>query len=91
MLKKVREDDCTILLMAPISPHQSWFPQVLELVIDIPIKLQGLPDLLSQNNGQSLYPNRQSLILAVWNVSRTLSLQEGLQRKLLDQVKREST
>lgn len=82
VLNKVQEEDCTILLIAPIAPHQSWFPQLLELVIDVPIKLPVLPDLLSQNNGQSLHPNPQSLNLAVWKVSRTLSLQEGFQRKL---------
>jgi hypothetical protein len=82
VLKKVREEDCTILLIAPIASHQSWFPQLLELVLDVPIKLPVLPDLLSQNNGQSLHPILQSLNLAVWKVSRTLSLQEGFQRRL---------
>ena len=67
VLMKVRQENDLILLVAPLAPHQSWFPQLLELIVDVPLKLSVLHDLLSQNRGLSLHPNPRSLNLAVWS------------------------
>jgi hypothetical protein len=33
VLMKVRQENCLILLVAPLAPHQSWFPHLLELIV----------------------------------------------------------
>jgi hypothetical protein len=45
VLMKVRQDNCLILLVVPLAPHQSWFPQLLELIVDVPLKLPVLHGL----------------------------------------------
>ena len=82
VLLKVRNESCVLLLVAPCAPHQSWFPQLLELLIDIPIKLPIRQDMLSQNRGQSIHPNPQSLNLAVWKIAKDLVAQEDFLKKL---------
>ena len=76
VLMKVRQENCLILLVAPLAPQQSWFPQLLEL------KLPVLHDLLSQNRGLSLHPNPRSLNLAVWKISADQNLQSSFLQKL---------
>lgn len=83
VLMKVRNEECVLILTAPLTPHQSWFPQLLELLIEIPVKLPNIPDLLSQNMGQSLHPKPQVLNLAACKISGMKSLQENFQTKLL--------
>ena len=82
VLMKVRQENCLILLVAPLAPHQSWFPQLLELIVDVPLKLPVLHDLLSQNRGLSLHPNPRSLNLAVWKISADQNLQSSFLQKL---------
>ena len=82
VLMKVRQENCLILLVAPLAPHQSWFPQLLELIVDVPLKLPVLHDLLSQNRGLSLHPNPRSLNLAVWKISADQNLQRSFLQKL---------
>lgn len=82
ILMKVRQENCLILLVAPLAPHQSWFPQLLELIVDVPLKLPVLHDLLSQNRGLSLHPNPRSLNLAVWKISADQNLQSSFLQKL---------
>lgn len=82
ILMKVRQENCLILLVVPLAPHQSWFPQLLELIVDVPLKLPVLHDLLSQNRGLSLHPNPRSLNLAVWKISADQNLQSSFLQKL---------
>lgn len=57
VLHKLREETSVVLLIAPMWPRQSWYPQILDLLIDIPVKLPLWPDLLSQNHNQNFHQN----------------------------------
>lgn len=51
-LEKVRVDSSMVLtLVAPRWPAKAWFPLLLSLLIDQPIVLPDIPDLLSQVDG----------------------------------------
>ena len=76
------QDDCVLSVIAPLAPHQSWFPQLLELIVEMPLKLPYVPDLLSQNRGQSVHPNPQYLNLAAWKISGIKILQNDFQGRL---------
>ena len=45
VLQKIREEMSIVLLIAPMWPRQSWYPQMIELLIKVPIKLPQWPDL----------------------------------------------
>ena len=65
-----------------LSSTSVLFPQLLELIVDVPLKLPVLHDLLSQNKGLSLHPNPRSLNLAVWKISADQNLQSSFLQKL---------
>jgi hypothetical protein len=47
ILEKIRNEDCMVLLIAPLWPRQYWFLSLMELLVDLPILLpQKDPDLL---------------------------------------------
>lgn len=82
VLLKVRKETCTLLLVAPYAPHQSWFPQILELLIEIPYKLPIIQKMLSQNQDQNIHPNPQSLNLVVWKLRNCQTSQENFLKRL---------
>ena len=44
-LRKAEREQATVLLIAPVWPHQTWYPALLETLIDTPILLPRLHDL----------------------------------------------
>jgi hypothetical protein len=48
VLRKIASSSARILLIAPAWPNRSWFPDLLELLEDVPWELPLWPDLLSQ-------------------------------------------
>ena len=69
VLRKVQQEPCTLILVAPLSPTLSWFPVRLELVIDYPRLLPRIPKLLTQEKGRLIHPDPSSLKLAAWKIS----------------------
>ena len=69
VLKKVEQETCVLRLIAPFSPRQSWFPDLLNLLIDFPRELPIITNLLTQKRGQFIHPSPESQNLVVWKIS----------------------
>ena len=48
VIGKVLNTNCVILLVAPYWPSQPWFPVMLSLLVEFPIRLTPTRKLLSQ-------------------------------------------
>ena len=83
VLNKIRQSQCRIVLVAPLWPNRSWFPELLNLLVSQPICLPVSPDLLEQLQGKFLHQNTQLLALHAWELSNNpleiRSFQEKLQ------------
>ncbi len=75
VLSCVRRDKVPrLMLIAPVWPTQSWYPILLEMLIDRPILLPKWPNLLKQPHNDQLHPLRLQLQLAAWIISGEVSL-----------------
>ena len=84
VLRKVREEGSTILLIAPVWESQPWYPTLLSMLVDFPTLLPTHSDLLTDPFGQH-HPLAQSgqLQLAAWTLSGRDTQQKAFQQKLL--------
>ena len=84
-LRKVREDETSLILIAPVWRSQPWYPALLELLIDFPLALPTDPALLMDPFGKP-HPLMIAgqLQLAAWKLSGVDSLQKEFQKKLLN-------
>ena len=74
ILRKLRSStSCCIILIAPLWPRKSWFNDLLDLLVDRPVPLPVLPDLLTQSPGRFLHPNPGILHLHAWKLSSVQS------------------
>ena len=69
VLRKISVDKALVLLIAPVWTTQSWYPLLLQLLIDKPILLPRKDNLLFQPHSQTLHPMRDHLVLAAWKLS----------------------
>ena len=70
VLRKIRlSASCCIILVAPLWPRRSWFNDLLDLLVDLPVPLPVLPDLLSQPPTRFLHQNPGMLHLHAWKLS----------------------
>ena len=82
-LSKLKTEQSGILLIAPVWPGQPWYPTLLETLVDYPILLPMLPDLLTDPfNQQHPLLSAKVLQLAAWKVSGNVSMQEEFRSKL---------
>ena len=79
-LAKIREEGGELVLINPVWPTQSWYPVLLEMLVDPPILLPLFPNLLSNPRGE-LRPllGNKTLFLAAWLVSNNQSRQRKFQ------------
>ena len=82
VLKKIQDEQCKVLLIAPLAPNRPWFPLLLELLVDFPRRLPHIDNLLSQNRGQVWHPNPATLNLGAWVVSKDKALRKDFLRRL---------
>ena len=73
VLAKILNDEASVLLIAPVWPTQSWYPLLLQLLIDLPIRLPRQDNLLLLPHSQEQHPLRNKLDLAAWTLSGKLS------------------
>ncbi len=66
VLRKVKEDRATVLLIAPTWTTQIWYPMLLELTITNPILLPQWENVLFQPHSGQPHPLSRSLHLAAW-------------------------
>lgn len=80
VLQKIQMHNCVVLLIAPMWPRQSWYSLLLDLLIDFPVKLPVLENLLSQRG--VYHPDPAVFSLVAWKVSRNLTLQKDFHQRL---------
>ena len=86
VLDKVESDPCVLILITPLWPRRSWFPRLLDLMIEIPIQLPIIPDLLSQWGGGGVSSrSRQTPIIGLESERRHL-IEEGFSREVVDTI-----
>ena len=69
LLKLRNSHHCDLTLIAPFWPQREWFPDLLELLSDIPIELPKRQDLLRQPHFHRFHENLQMLRLTAWRLS----------------------
>jgi len=82
-LQKVRVEQSTIVLVAPLWRNQAWFPMLLDLAVELPLLIPHCNDLLLDPKGQPhplVCSNR--LRLTAWKLSGSRTLQLEFQKKL---------
>lgn len=84
VLNKVRKSSSIVICIAPWWPNQAWFPDLLELSLDLPIALPQGPHLLSQQvKRRTVYHKRSEVMhLHAWTLSGNCSLERVTQRML---------
>lgn len=85
ILQKIQSSNCIIILIAPFWTKQPWFPDLAQLLIDYPVKLPRLQNLISQQRGRFHHPNIEMLKLTAWKLSANSTLRKGF----LDQCQKE--
>ena len=82
-LSKLWEEGASALLIAPVWPNQTWFPQVLRSLASSPVLLPPLPSIVTNQESQ-LHPlaGQGRLPLAAWPVSGDPTVQRAFQREL---------
>ena len=70
VLNKVRESHNLVLtLIAPFWPQKEWFPDLLESLLEPPLRLPERRDLLRQPHFHHFHQRPQSLQLHAWRLS----------------------
>ena len=82
VLAKVRQSkELELTLIAPFWPQHPWFPDLLELLVEIPSFLPRRRDLLKQPHFHHYHQNLPVLQLTAWRISRD-------PRAILDSLRR---
>ena len=68
-LQKIVQDEAEGILIVPKWPTQSWFPQMLNLLIQDPILLPRTKSLLTQPVSGEVHPLNNSLVLLACRLS----------------------
>ena len=84
--QKIEDDKVKkAILIVPFWPTQSWFPKLLEILIDFPVALPFCNDLLVLTHSQKFYPmNKRKLFLTACLVSGLTWQQKAFGMKLQD-------
>ncbi|KAK3101647.1 hypothetical protein FSP39_005170 [Pinctada imbricata] len=83
-VKKVRDDNAECIVVAPLWPTQTWFPQLLELLVENPVILPRDDNLLMQPDQDVCHPLIKTLTLMACRVSGvSCRNEEFLQRQPL--------
>ena len=80
ILHKILSHQWRLVLFAPFLPQASWYPELLQILVDHPISLPLT--LLSQLNGQFLHQILQMLSRHAWILSNNQFEIDSFQRKL---------
>ena len=68
VLQKVLASVGSFIVIAPDWPTQTWFPLLLQLCVELPLRLPLIPDLFSQRHGVH-HPFLGRLHLHAWELS----------------------
>jgi hypothetical protein len=82
VVQKLLEDRPEMILITPFWPSRAWFPPLLDMIVDDPIQLPILPDLLTQDKGRQWHPNPGVWSPVAWRVSNVTSKVKGYRERL---------
>ena len=83
-LDKIRREQTSAVLIAPLWPNLVWFPLLLESLVDLPILLPPTHDILMSQNGKNHPLILQGhLPLAAWPISGKHSDLSDFRKELL--------
>ena len=87
VLNKIQREETSVILIAPLWPNRSWFPLLLDLLVDLPLQLPDREDLLSQGH-DLVHPDPSLFRLHAFRLSSKASWRtaflETLQQSLPD-------
>ena len=83
VLNKVLKDQASLVLVAPRWPDRPWFTTLLRLLVQPPVALPPVQDLLSQLG--SYHHNPEFFKLTAWRISGDPSLSRDFRRRLSTQ------
>ncbi len=66
VIRRIRETKCSLLLVAPLSRNQVWFPEMIQLLSAAPQSIPRRRDLLSQAQGKIWHSQPELWSLHVW-------------------------
>ena len=69
LVKLKSSKNCELTLIAPFWLQREWFPDLLELLSDVPITLSSRKDLLRQPHFHRFHQNLPMLQLTAWRLS----------------------
>ena len=69
VIERIREEGCSVLLVAPFWKNQPWFPAVMQLASTAPWPVPVRRDLLSQARGSIWHPHPELWSLHVWAIN----------------------
>lgn len=82
VLSRLRKmENCTLILIAPLWRRQQFFPLLLELSIDHPLRLKVSKKMLKQPSTQAYHRNPQMFNLHAWKISSSNSKQKDFRRR----------
>ena len=76
------QSQCRIVLIAPLWPQRTWFPEVLQLLVSVPVRLLLFRKLLTQAKGKFQHQNLTLLDLHGWELSNNRSEIENFHKTL---------
>ena len=82
-LTELHKERISAVIIVPVWPNRIWFPQLLNILVDTPILLPPIPDIVTSHMGQN-HPlaTQDHLPLAAWPVSGDPFMQEDYQNEL---------
>ena len=82
---EIQEVGCKIILIAPFWTRQPWFPILTQLLVDYPVRLPEISNLISQPRSRLYHQNVSMSKLTAWR----LSADSWLRKAVLDQCRNE--
>ena len=80
-LQKMERHRCRMIIIAPYWPSMQWFPQLLDLLTDHPVRLPANRDLLKQSHNSMVHSRPDQLQLHAWRLSTKPSDIKDFQNK----------
>jgi hypothetical protein len=80
-LSKLIADKPDLILIAPLWPHQEWFPDLIKMSIDFPLELPVVPKLLKQSFSHIFHKFPERLNLHAWRLSADSTKIEAFHKK----------
>ena len=81
VLNRIQQQQVTLVLVAPVLKSQPWYPILLEMLVDFPILLPHMEDLIIPTHPEGVPGVLPQL--AAWLISGNVSITKIFQRKAL--------